>query len=139
MDNKIKLPLAFIGGSTAGYLASPLSSFIINKALIKNITTKVEKFKSSLSSNQLPIYKRLEQRVLDIDNFEEKSMERDNIQDEINNLRKELVNLLSPNQMSSFEELEELEDKLYKKMKKTRNATMAAGGLLGIALSVMSK
>jgi hypothetical protein len=139
MENKLKIPLAFIGGSTAGYLASPLSSFIINKALIKNITTKVEKFKSSLSGTQSSIYKTLEKRVLDIDNFEEKSIERDNIQDEITNLRTELVKLLSPNQMSSFTELEELEDKLYKKMKRTRNATMAAGGLLGIALSVMAK
>jgi len=139
MENKIKLPLAFIGGSTLGFLASPLSMSIVNKALIKGLKTKVENFKKSLSSTQNSIYLKLEQRVSDVENFEEKSKEREDIQNEILSLREELLSTLSPKQTESFNNLEVIEDKLYKKLKKTRNATMAVGGLLGIALTALKK
>ncbi len=49
----------------------------------------------------------------------------------------ELLTLISPKQKDTFENLEAIEDKLYKKLKKTRNATMAVGGLLGIALAAI--
>jgi len=112
---------------------------IVNKALIKGLKTKVENFKKSLSSTQNSIYLKLEQRVSDVENFEEKSKEREDIQNEILSLREELLSTLSPKQTESFNNLEVIEDKLYKKLKKTRNATMAVGGLLGIALTALKK
>ena len=138
-ERKLDLPLSILKGIGVGYAASPISAYVVNKALINNIKTKVEEFKKTLTVKQKNIYLKIEQRLNDLDKFLSASKEHKQIKNEVYILKDELLDVLSRDQIKMFTELEDLELSLSNRLGYTKKATVALGGLLALAIASFNK
>lgn len=138
-NNKLILPTALIGGSVAGYLASPISNKIVSRALVNKLGKKVDEFKKTMSPKQTIIYAKIIKRTEDLSSFSKSSIEYNNIKQELYGLKDELTQSLSKDQMKKFTEIEDMQITLSERLGYTTKITTVLSGIIAMSIAYLNK